>query len=192
MFLRLKIVCLRVSYKKKYEKKTNFIASLKSLKKGSGVTDATLTPNQDYYWTGGPGRSSGITTFSGNLEICSSNHGGGNLTTTTYYLLLLRILHNWWPRRHATSSLGSSRSHIYCYQAFPRHHPAPPSSPGGAPSPTFLSGLLTPPWGGKYVTDATLTPNQDYYWTGGPGRSSGITPFLVIWRSAVQTTAAAT
>jgi hypothetical protein len=28
------------------------------------VTDATLTPNQDYYWTGGPGRSSGITTFS--------------------------------------------------------------------------------------------------------------------------------
>ncbi len=28
------------------------------------VTDATLTSNQDYYWTGGPGRSSGITTFS--------------------------------------------------------------------------------------------------------------------------------
>ncbi len=28
------------------------------------VTDATLTPNPDYNWTGGPGRSSGITTFS--------------------------------------------------------------------------------------------------------------------------------
>ncbi len=28
------------------------------------VTDATLTPNPDYKWTGGPGRSSKITTFS--------------------------------------------------------------------------------------------------------------------------------
>ncbi len=36
-------------------------------------------------------------------------------------------------------------------------HPAPSSSPGGAPSPTFLSGLLTPrSVGGKYVTDATV------------------------------------
>ncbi len=38
------------------------------------VTDATLTPNQDYYWTGGPGRSSGITTFSwssGDLQFKS-------------------------------------------------------------------------------------------------------------------------
>ncbi len=60
----------------------------------------------------------------------------------------------------------------------PRLHPAPSSSPGGAPSPTFLSGLLTlPSVGGKYVTEATFTPNQDYYWTGGPGRSSGITTF---------------
>jgi hypothetical protein len=30
----------------------------------SSVTDATLTLNPDYKWTGGPGRSSGITTFS--------------------------------------------------------------------------------------------------------------------------------
>ena len=42
-------------------------------------------------------------------------------------------------------------------------HPAPSSFPGGAPSPTFLSGLLTPlSVGGKYVTNATLTLNPDY------------------------------
>jgi hypothetical protein len=40
-------------------------------------------------------------------------------------------------------------------------HPAPSSSPGGAPSPPFLSGLLTPlSVGGKYVTDATQTSTQ--------------------------------
>ncbi|MFN9908269.1 MAG: hypothetical protein ACK56F_19435 [bacterium] len=42
-------------------------------------------------------------------------------------------------------------------------HPAPSSSPGGAPSPSFLSGLLTPfSVGGKHVTDANLTLNPDY------------------------------
>ncbi len=44
-------------------------------------------------------------------------------------------------------------------------HPVPSSSPGGAPSPPFQSGLLTPLFvGGKYVTDATLTLNPDYQW----------------------------
>ncbi len=32
--------------------------------KCSFVTDANLTLNPDYQWIGGPGRSSGITTFS--------------------------------------------------------------------------------------------------------------------------------
>ena len=46
------------------------------------------------------------------------------------------------PRLDPATS--SRRSHIYCHQAFPRKHPAPSSSPRGAPSQTFLSGLLTP------------------------------------------------
>jgi hypothetical protein len=44
-------MCLRVSYKKKYEKKTNnFVASVKSLKKGvgSGVRSRSGSINQRY------------------------------------------------------------------------------------------------------------------------------------------------
>jgi hypothetical protein len=75
-----------------------------SLRGGKYVTDATLTPNQDYYWTGGPGRSRGITTFSGNLEICSSNPGGGNLLTTHPSHRLLSTYPSIYSARRGTSS----------------------------------------------------------------------------------------
>ncbi len=111
-----------------------------------------LTHNPDYQWTDGPWRSSGITTFPGNLEICSSNLGGGNLLT-----ILTLQRHIWWPRRDETRTSASDESTQllrslrfscpscinYYYQAFPLH-PAPSSSPGWASSPSFLSGLLTP------------------------------------------------
>jgi hypothetical protein len=67
--------------------------------------------------TGGPGRSSGITTFSGNLEILSSNHGGGNLFTTTTHPSQLETSDVIWPRSIA-SDLRSPTQHLRSLRFF--------------------------------------------------------------------------
>jgi hypothetical protein len=84
----------------------------------------------------------------------------------------------WWLSdviKHAATASDDS-TQLLCYAAFVSSvplatststmlsplHLAPSSSPGGAPYPTFLSGLLIPlSVGGKYVTDATLNLNPD-------------------------------
>jgi hypothetical protein len=81
------------------------------------------------------------------------------------------------PRDQTCSSASDDSTQLLHYAAyassvplaisstssFPPLQPAPSSSPGGAPSPAPLSGLLTlvSVWG-KYVTDETLTLNPDY------------------------------
>jgi hypothetical protein len=153
----------------------------------SSVTDATLTHNPDYQWTGGPWRFSS----DNQLFLVIWRSAVQISAVATYLLLLLRILHNWWlPDVIWPRSIASDLRSIYVAFASSISlattpttkrsplHPAPSSSPGGALSPSFLSKLLTPlSVGGKYVTDATLTYNPDYQWTGGPWRSSGITTF---------------
>ncbi len=159
------------------------------------VTDATLTPNQDCYWIGGPGRSSGKTTFSwqsGDPQF-KPRRAQLYLTTCTTHPSQLETSDVIWPRSIA-SDLRSPTHHLRSLRfsvslATTTTTKLSPLLPGSGP---FLLSrrspfsdlpfrAVDPSVGGKPVTDATLTLNQDCYWIGGPGRSSGISTFS--WQS---------
>ncbi len=55
--------CISMYYKKSVAKQEEKNWN-EQIRKKQYVTDANLTLNPDYQWTGGPGRSSGISTFS--------------------------------------------------------------------------------------------------------------------------------